>query len=485
MSQSPVPAQGADVVVAGGGVAGISAAVAAAEAGASVVLLEKAPRDRRGGNTRFSDAQIRLPREADEYSPVNTTREQMFEDFMRVTHGRANADLVHVLVDHAADAVDWLSERGVSWEQGFPHTATYRRRPSGGGLGILEALYAVGESLGVTVLYDTEARRLLQDPAGRVTGVRAFGPEGYRDIQASGGVVLATGGFQANLEMRARYLGGWSESLILRGTRYDTGDGLRMALAAGAQPAGQWGDYHSAVLDANSPRMEGGVAALYIYQLGLIVNRFGERFLDEGEDFRDNTYVKFSKLMTQQPDGISYVIFDQQARRDPAWDRGVRMITPPTEADTAEELAEKIGVPVEPFAATVSSYNQAVDRTTPFHADRKDGKSARGIYPPKSNWALPIEEPPYIAYAVTGGITFTFGGLRTDTRARVIDMREQVIPGLYAAGETQGEFFYDNYPGATSVLRGLVFGRVAGTDAASVARHTPASFEDSIVAGEL
>jgi tricarballylate dehydrogenase len=287
---------------------------------------------------------------------------------------------------------------------------------------------------------------------------------------ATGGVILACGGFQSNVEMRARYLGGWSEGLIVRGSRYNTGEGLQMALAAGAQAAGQWGDYHSAAIDANSPRVEGGVTAIYIYQLGVIVNGQGERFVDEGEDFRDNTYVKFSKLMSQQPGGICWCILDQQARRDPAWDRGVRTITPPVEAGSFEELAASIGVPVEAFMRTMNDYNRAVDRVTPFDPDPRDGKAAGGIIPPKSNWALPVEEPPFLAFAVTGGITFTFGGLKTDTAARVIDTRDQIMPGLYAAGETQGEFFYFNYPGATSCLRGCVFGRIAGLHAAKEAK---------------
>ncbi|MBA2452175.1 MAG: FAD-dependent tricarballylate dehydrogenase TcuA [Chloroflexia bacterium] len=475
-----VPEQRADVVIVGGGIAGISAALAAAEDGAETILLEKAPEDQRGGNTRFSDAQIRVPHEADEFSPIGTTHQEMFDDFMHVTNGRANRDLVHVLVASAPDAIDWLSERGVSWEKGFPHTATYRRRPSGGGKAVLDALYAAAAERGVQFLYETGARTLIQGTNGRVVGVRAIGSQGYIDVLGRGGVVLACGGFQANVEMRARYLGGWAENLILRGSRYNTGEGLQMALDIGAQSAGQWGDYHSAVLDANSPRMEGGVTAIYIYQLGVIVNRQGERFLDEGEDYRDNTYVKFSKIMTQQPEGLCYCILDGQARRDSGWERGVRTITPPHEADSIEELARLMGVPEETLVQTISDYNAAVDRETAFEPDRKDGKAALGIDPPKSNWALPIEEPPYMAFAVTGGITFTFGGLRTDALARVIDTRDKVIPGLYAAGETQGEFFYNNYPGATSVLRGCVFGRIAARDAARLANESPAAFESRL-----
>jgi tricarballylate dehydrogenase len=318
----------------------------------------------------------------------------------------------------------------------------------------------------VEIRYETALRALLQDRTGRVTGARALGPEGFVDFRALGGLVLATGGYQASPELRVRYLGPWAESLIVRGSRHDTGEGLLCALAVGAQSAGQWGDYHSAVIDAHSPRVEGGVTAIYIYQLGIIVNRLGRRFVDEGEDFRDNTYVKISKQIVQQPGGLAYCIFDQQARRDPLWDHGVRTITAPVEAPSLAALAEAMQVPPAALAETVGAYNAAVDRQTRFDPDRLDGKATASLTPPKSNWAVPIEEPPFLAFAVTGGITFPFGGLKTDERARVLDGRDRPIPGLYAVGELQGECFYDNYPGATSVLRGCVFGQIAGRTAA-------------------
>jgi tricarballylate dehydrogenase len=456
-----------DVVVAGAGIAGLSAAVEAAEAGGRVLLLEKAPVEGRGGNTRFSDAQIRAPHEADAYSPIGTSRDAFVDDFLRVTGGRANRELVEVLADRAAETLDWLTAHGVAWEPGFPHTATYRRKPVGGGLAVVDALFARAARLGVAVRYETAARSLLQDDAGQVVGVRALGPEGFRTWRARGGVVMATGSFAANPEMRARYLGAWAEGLIVRGTRYNTGEGLQMMLDAGAQAVGQWGDYHSAVLDAHSPRVEGGKTALYIYQLGVIVNREGRRFLDEGIDFRDNTYVVFSKAMVQQPGGVCYCILDQQARRDPGWERGVFTVTPPEESPTLAGLAEKIGVPVATFVGQLDAYNAAVDTATPFDPDRKDGRAARGIagQPDKSNWALRLDAPPFMAFAVTGGITFAFGGVKTDAVGRVIDTRGKVIPGLYAAGEPQGEFYFHNYPGATGVLRGCVFGRLAARDA--------------------
>ena len=266
--------------------------------------------------------------------------------------------------------------------------------------------------------------------------------------------------------MRVRYLGRFADSLILRGSRYNTGEGLMMALAAGAAPAGQWGDYHSAVLDARSPAIECGVTALYNYQMGIFVDARGQRFIDEGEDFRDHTYVKFSKRIIEEAGGRAWCLFDQRAYQREEFARAWRPVGPPLEADTLTALARDMRVPGEDLLETVAAYNAAV-QDGDYDLDRLDAKGTRGITPPKSNWALPLDAPPYLAIPVTGGITFTFGGLGCDTRARVRHTAGHFISGLYAAGEPMGEFFYDNYPGASSVIRGAVFGRIAGREAAA------------------
>jgi len=455
-----------DVLVVGGGIAGLSAAVTARQAGARVILIEKAPREHRGGNTRFADAQMRFPHEADAFAPRTYTVDEMFDDLMRISRGRANAALVRTLCEKARPAAEWLTGLGLEWEPGYPHTAGYRRSPKAGGQGLVDLLYRRLEGLGGIVSYETAALDLLLHPSGAVAGARARGPEGVIDIEARGGTVLACGGFQANVEMRVRYLGRFADSLILRGSRYNTGEGLLMAIAAGARPAGQWGDYHSAVLDARSPRIECGVTALYNYQMGIFVDREGRRFLDEGEDFRDHTYVKFSKQIIEQAGGEAWCIFDQKAYQREEFARAWRPVGPPVEAATLEGLARGMGVPAENLLETVAAFNAAV-QPGDYDLDRLDGKRTAGIWPPKSNWALPIDAPPYLAIPVTGGITFTFGGLACDTLARVLDTRGQPMPGLYAAGEPMGELFYYNYPGATSVIRGCVFGRIAGDHAAA------------------
>jgi tricarballylate dehydrogenase len=455
-----------DVAVVGGGVAGLCAALSAREAGADPVLIEKSPREQRGGNTRFADAQMRFPHEADEYGGRTYTADEMYADLMRISRGRANPDLVRTLCDNARPTAEWLTSLGLEWEPGYPHTAGYRRSPKSGGLGLVDLLHRRLEGAGVPVTYETAATDLLVDDARRVRGVRCAGPEGVVDIEAHGGVVLACGGFQANVQMRVAHLGRFADSLILRGSRYNTGEGLMMAIAAGAQPAGQWGDYHSAVLDARSPRIECGVTALYNYQMGIFVDQDGRRFLDEGEDFRDHTYVRFSKHIVEQAGGEAWCLFDQRAYQREEFARAWRPVGPPLEAGSLRDLARQMGVPQENLLETVGSFNAAI-QPGDYDLDRLDGKRAAGITPPKSNWALPLDTPPYIAVPVTGGITFTFGGLKCDTEARVIDTRGRVIEGLYAAGEPMGEFFYYNYPGASSVIRGAVFGRIAGRGAAT------------------
>ena len=462
-----IPEVECDVAVIGGGIAGLSAAITAMHEGAEVILLEKAPKLQRGGNTAIADAQIRYPHEADEYCPTGQTKEDFFNAFMKVSRGRANKELIRVIVDNAADVVDWLTELGVQWEKGYPNVAGYRRQPVGGGWQLVDTLYKHLERGGVHVAYGTAAEKLLTDRTGCVIGVRALEPDGYTDVKARGGVVIASGGFEANVEMRVRYLGRFMDNVILRGSRYNTGEGLKMALEIGAQPAGQWGDFHSAVLDARSTPFECGVTAIYIFQLGLFIDEDGERFLDEGEDFRDQTYVKFSKAIMNHKSGVVFNVFDNKVRtEDPdAWKRAIRTSEEPYEAETIRELAKIINVPPERMEQTIQAYNSACQPGT-FDPLRLDGLCTKSLAVNKSNWARPLDTQPFLAYPVTGGITFTFGGLKANTNAQVIHTSGRAIPGLYVAGEPMGELYYYNYMGATSVLRGAVFGRIAGQHAA-------------------
>ena len=455
-----------DVLVCGSGISGLSAAISAREQGAEVILIEKAPIDARGGNTKFADAQIRYPHKGDEFHIRDYTEDDYREDFMRISRGRANKDLVEVIVKNAAATVDWLTFRGVEWEKGYPHTKGYRRSPLSGGIGLINSLSRIAEGLGVAISYETAARKLLVDNSGKVIGCRVQTPTEYMDIYAKGGVILATGGFQANIQMRVAHLGRFADSLILRGSRYNTGDGINMALEIGALPAGQWGDYHSAVLDARSPKEECGVTALYNYQMGIFVDQNGKRILDEGIDYRDNTYVMFSKFIIDNANGIAYSVFDESMTSRPEFNAAWRPVGEPFHDNTLEGLAKQLGIPPAAFVKTVTEFNAAI-QPGKIDLDHLDGVHTKGITPPKSNWAMPIAKPPFTAVPVTGGVTFTFGGLKCNTSGQVINVAQHIIPGLYAAGEPIGEIYYYNYPGASSVIRGAVYGRIAARDAAA------------------
>jgi len=459
-----------DVLVAGSGISGLSAAISAREQGAEVILIEKAPIDSRGGNTKFADAQIRYPHKADEFHIRDYSEDDYREDFMRLSRGRANPDLIEVIVKNAADTVDWLTFRGIEWEQGYPHTKGYRRSPLSGGIGLVNSLSRIAEGMGVAISYETPAVKLLLDNTGAVIGCRAQAPNEYMDIYTKGGVILATGGFQANVQMRVAHLGRFADSIILRGSRFNTGDGINMAIEAGALPAGQWGDYHSAVLDARSPKEECGVTALYNYQMGIIVDGNGKRILNEGIDYRDNTYVIFSKYIIDNANGIAYSVFDDSMTSRPEFNRAWRPVGEPYHADTLEDLAKQLGIPADAFVRTVNEFNAAIQPGT-IDLDHMDGVHTEGITPPKTNWAMPLKKPPFTAVPVTGGVTFTFGGVKCNTDAQVISSSRRVIPGLYVAGEPMGEIYYYNYPGATSVIRGAVYGRIAGKHAAERAKQ--------------
>ena len=490
----------ADVVVVGAGNAALCAALAARERGARTVVLEKATREERGGNTYFSGGAFRFPYtgidDVAQLMPELSEQERaevdvgsypvaaMRDDLVRVTGGRADPGLVDTLVDGAFPTMRWMHDSlGVRWVLLYGRQA-YRVggllrfwgglivEAVGGGVGLSDALFAACEAQGVEVRYGTKAVALLTDErSGALRGVRAAGPEGRHDVTSSA-VVLASGGFEANTEMRARYLGpGW-EAAKVRGTRHNVGDGLRIALEAGAQSAGQWSGAHAVAWDLNAPptgnRRIGDLYQKHSYPLGLIVNQRGERFVDEGADFRNYTYAKYGREILRQPGGVAFQLFDQRAVPLLRDEYRIREVTR-EEAATVGELADRLGIDRDGLERTVEAYNAAC-RPGEFNPAERDGLSTRDIDPPKSNWALPLSEAPFVGFAVTCGITFTFGGVRIDPRrASVLDTEDRVIPGLFAAGELVGGLFYDNYAGGSGLMAGAVFGRIAGAAAADAA----------------
>lgn len=488
-----------DVIVVGGGNAALCAALSAREQGATVALLERAPEAERGGNSAFTGASMRFAYDSPEviYGLVpdlsreeiaNTdfgtyTEERFFDDLHRITQYRTDPELSEVLIRGSQQAIRWMRKQGIRYvplygrhapniNGKFKFSNGSTLGVAGAGLGLVNTLYATAIRAGVDIFYNAAAQKLLYDDDG-VHGVLARIGGRTTELR-SAAVVLACGGFQANAEWRARYLGfGW-EMAKVRGTRFNTGDGIRMALDIGAQPFGNWSSAHAVGWDLNAPPygdiQVGDGFGKHSYNYGIMVNAEGRRFLDEGADFRNFTYAKYGKVILAQTGQFAWQIFDSKVLPLLRDTYRIKRVTK-ARADTLEELAGKLeGVDAAEFLRTVSRFNQAVRNDVPFNASIKDGRGTAGLEIPKSNWAQAINEGPFEAYAVTCGITFTFGGLKINTRAEVIDMEEKTIPGLFAAGELVGGIFYFNYPGGTGLTNGTVFGRIAGESAARSGR---------------
>lgn len=490
-----------DVVVVGGGNAGMCAALAARQRGASVTLLECAPLAERGGNSAFTAGAMRvvyngvddlrtlMPDLSDEdvqqtdfgsYSAA-----QFYDDMARATEYRTDPDLVEVLVEESYEAVLWMRDLGVRFmpiygRQAFKVDGRFTFwggltvEVVGGGPGLIDALADACDTAGVTTLYETRAVSLEMED-GRISGV-VVRQGGETATMTADAVVLASGGFQANPEWRTRYLGpGWDLAKV-RGTRFNTGDGIRMALEVGASAAGHWSGCHAVQWDRNAPEFGdldvGDGFQKHSYPFGVVVNQDGNRFLDEGADFRNYTYAKYGHEVLRQPHQVAWQVFDRKSSPLLRDEYRIREATRVVSDSLAGLAAQMEGVSLEGFLKTIEQFNMAVDQEIPFNPNIKDGRRTMGIEPPKSNWANPIDEPPFEAYQVTCGITFTFGGLRTTPSAEVVSTDGVPIPGLYACGELIGGLFFFNYPGGSGLTAGSVFGRRAGSGAASVAARS-------------
>ena len=485
-----------DVIVVGAGNAALCAALAAKDAGANPVVLETAPVAERGGNTFFvagstrwifnniDDVREVLDLSEEELRTVDFgtyTREDFFEDMGRLTQYRCDPDLTEILVDNARPTLVWMKTKGIKFEpmyKGQSQKVGDRIKFFGGqicnfwggGAELSPALFRAAEKAGIPVFYETTALSLLYEH-GKVCGVIAENA-GERHALRSKAVVLACGGFESNAEMRARYLGPGYDLAKVRGTQYNNGGGIRMALEIGAMPAGHWSGAHAVGWDRNAPtfgdREVGDGFQKHSYIFSIMVNAKGERFVDEGADFRNFTYAKYGHVVQQQPGMFAWQIFDQKVEHLLRDEYRIKQVTKVT-ANTLEELSKKLeGVNPDGFLKTVAQYNGAVRTEVPFSPVVKDGRGTVGLSVPKSNWANTIDMPPFQAYAVTCGVTFTFGGVKINTKGNVQTVGGRDIPGLYAAGEMVGGLFYFNYPSGSGLVSGAVFGRLAGT---SAARH--------------
>ncbi|WP_330275548.1 FAD-dependent tricarballylate dehydrogenase TcuA [Lentzea sp. NBC_00516] len=476
-----------DVVVVGGGNAGFCAAHAAAERGRRVVLLEKAPRAHAGGNSYYTLGSTRMVHDGlgdllkvlepderharTEVPPYSAA--EFLADLERVTGGRGDKELAEVVAEGSRDAVRWLHALGMRFELMYERQA--HEGPDGtfvfwggshvrnvdGGPGLMSVHQSIASRLGVEVRYGCSVTGLMTE-GGSVVGVRM----GDQELRAES-VVIASGGFQANAQWRQRYLGeGWQHAKV-RGTPYNTGDLIGAALEIGADRGGDWSTCHSVPWDASFPENESNRAltnrlSRYGYPLGIVVNRRGERFFDEGADFRNYTYAKYGKVILEQPGSVAFQVFDAKSRSMlAAYEYDMPGIIPIV-AGSVEELAVAMDVDVDGFTRTVKEFNSSIDTGRPLDPTTKDGRSA-AVEPLKSNWASAVEEPPYYAYPVTCGISFTFGGLRGDGDGRVLDRSGEPIPGLFACGETLGGLFSANYPTGAGLTAGMVIGRRAGS----------------------
>jgi tricarballylate dehydrogenase len=487
-----------DVIVIGAGNAALSASVSAKENGAGKVLvLEKAPRVMRGGNTHWSGGVLRFAfDDPQEIAPLLPGVENDYEDFFagvspypkdryladlrNVTSGRTDPELSNILVSNSRDTVFWMNRSGVKMEPALGVAGVKRGnvviwppglivRAAHEGVGLSSSWFAIAERAGVEIRYASAATELMVDQRARVVGVKVRDDNGIHEITGKA-IVLGCGGFEANVQMRTQHIGPLVGAAKVRGTPHNQGDGLRMALAIGALSWGQWSGCHATPISADwgdfAPRALTDRSNRLSYLYGVMLNRQGLRFVDEGEDTNFYTYAKFGRAILAQPGAKAWQIFDQKV---------IHLLEPrystskPLTADTLEELVEQLDLDDRKQAVkTLHAFNAAArDVDEGFDPSRKDGMSTRGLTPEKTNWGIRLDAPPFHAYSATGGITFTFGGVKVNENTQVIGTDWRPLKGLYACGEMIGGLFYDNYPAGAGLVSGATFGRIAGRSAAA------------------
>jgi tricarballylate dehydrogenase len=485
-----------DVIVVGGGNAACAAAVSARENGAKrVVLLEKAPREQRGGNTHFSGAILRFVfnevEELDRFVPTaekeypgfhagvpKYPKEAFREDLMRVTQGKSDPELADLLIGASYDTTCWMQDVGkhefelarsvmgikvgdqIKWPRGAIVRTVHE------GVGLSATWFRTVEAMGIEIQYDAHVLELIQNEDGRIGGVVVRRPDGLKRLAAKA-VILACGGFETNPEWRTRYLGQeWGHAKV-RGSNFNYGDGLKMALEVGAMPWGHWGGCHATPIVSEAPdygkREMTDKTNRLSYLYGVMINTEGRRWIDEGADMNAFTYAKYGGLILKQPNGKVFQIFDSKVLDllEPRY-----KTSEPYKADTLEALVKQLDVNQPQAMKTLKEYNEACGRGGPFNPAVLDRLHTEGIDPPKTNWAQKLDKPPFYSWGVTGGITFTFGGVKIDRNAQVISSGWKPIDGLYAAGEMVGGLFHYNYALGTGLMSGAVFGRIAGRSAA-------------------
>lgn len=458
-----------DVLVIGGGNAALCAAISARRAGASVLVLEAAPKFYRGGNTRHTRNMRCAHDSATETLSGPYREEEFLDDLMRVTGGRTDPELARLMIAESKEVLDWIQAQGVRFQPSLGGTLSLGRTNSfflGGGRAMLNALYLTAERLGVAVRYEAEVTAL-EIAEGTFLGatVRAGGREERLEAET---LIAAAGGFEANIAWLKEGWGEAADNFLIRGTPYNRGTVLRMLLDAGVQPVGDPTQCHAVAIDARAPKFDGGIITrLDCVVFGIVVNRDAARFYDEGEDIWPKRYAIWGRLVAQQPDQIAWIVFDA-----PALTLFMPSLYPPISAGTIRELAGKLGLDPDAFEATVAGFNAAV-RPGSFDHTILDDCRTEGLDPPKSHWARRIETPPFHAYPVRPGITFTYLGVRVDRDARLAMADGRPAGNMFAAGEIMaGNVLGQGYAAGIGMTIGSVFGRIAGrTAAAEVTRR--------------
>jgi tricarballylate dehydrogenase len=457
-----------DVLVIGGGNAALCAAISARRAGASVLVLEGAPKFYRGGNTRHTRNMRCAHDAATDILTGPYTEEEFWEDLLRVTGGETDEELARLMIAESKDILTWIVEQGVRWQPSLGGTLSLGRTNSfflGGGRAMLNALYRTAEQLGVEILYEAEVRDL--DIADGMFLSAELKHNGKHLRAHAATLVAAAGGFEANIEWLKEYWGEAADNFLIRGTPYNRGSILKMLLAKGVQQIGDPTQCHAVAIDARAPKFDGGIITRHdSVVFGIVVNKHAQRFYDEGEDIWPKRYAIWGRLVAAQPDQIAYIIFDSSVVRS-----FMPTLFPPIAGGTVAELAVKLELDPAALESTVLDFNAAV-RPGRFDHTILDDCCTENITPPKTHWARKIETPPYLAYPVRPGITFTYLGTRVNKQARMLMQDGKPSANMFAAGEIMaGNVLGKGYAAGIGMTIGSVFGRVAGWEAAKNAKN--------------
>ncbi len=491
----------ADIIVVGSGNAALCAAIAALEKGADVLVIEKGDEALAGGNSKYTAGAMRfvynsnddlmpLLKNPDDPRLPNTdfgsyTADKFSSDLLGFNDGRDLSVEQNILIDHSYETMLWLAENGIKFEpiyerQSFEKDGRFvfwgglTLCADGEGVGLVDAELEVFLKKGGRIQYNCAGTELITEQ-GKVVGIRIEDKDGNRDELFAGSIILGSGGFEASPELRKKYIGSDWDQAKVRGTPLNTGQGLKMALDLGASEYGFYQGCHATPMDLHMkdfgnldiPHFERKNYRKICYFLGIMLNANGERFVDEGIDFRNYTYAQFGRAIIEQPGHFAWQIFD--AKTDYLlYGEYTFHDAHFVEADTLDALVEKLdGIEDKQQARqTIEDFNKAVDQDTPFDPTIKDGKGTSGLELAKSNWAQSFDKAPYKAYPVTCGITFTYGGLKVNDQGNVLKENGDVIEGLFACGELVGGVFFNGYPGGSGLTSGAVFGRRAGYGAA-------------------